>query len=210
MNFETTRASWDKVAVAYTEQSPRFTDDPSDQKALDAFAELVSGRVADIGCGPGQTTAYLTDRGVDVFGVDLSPGMLAVAREHHPDLRFVEGSMIALDIPDGDLGGILSWYSIVNIPPATLPDVFAEFHRVLAPGGHLLLAFRFGDNDVQHYDEGFGHEVSLDFYRHEAGAVAEKLRVAGFELVSRQLRDPDEILKIPQAILVVRSIPLSS
>ena len=74
------------------------------------------------------------------FGVDLSPEMVALARRAHPGLRFDEGSMTALDLPDGALGGIVASYSIIHIPPERLPAVFAEFHRVLAPGGHMLVA----------------------------------------------------------------------
>jgi SAM-dependent methyltransferase len=197
--LEATRTSWNAIATSYASAMPAFTDNAEDQEAVDAFISLVRGPVADIGCGPGQTTGYLHSRGVEVFGIDLSPGMLALARESHPDLRFDEGSMTALELADGELGGILSWYSIVNIPPNLLPAVFAEFHRVLAPGGHVLLAFRVGDNDVKHYDEGYGHKVSLDFHRHSPDQVTKLLDTAGLTLVTSQFRQSAEI---PQAILV--------
>ncbi|WP_250907129.1 class I SAM-dependent methyltransferase [Nonomuraea sp. NEAU-A123] len=45
--------------------------------------------------------------------------------------------MAALNIADGVLGGALSRWSIVHTPPQELPAILAEFHRVLAPGGHL-------------------------------------------------------------------------
>ncbi len=73
---------------------------------LAAFAEVVSGPVADVGCGPGANTAYLKGLGVDVFGVDLSPEIVALSRERYPELRFQVGSMTALDLPDGELGGV--------------------------------------------------------------------------------------------------------
>ena len=81
---------------------------------LATFAELVSrdrlGPVADVGCGPGRITGYLHHLGLDAFGVDLSSGMPGVARQALPGLRFVEGSMIGLDLPDavqiGDLGSV--------------------------------------------------------------------------------------------------------
>jgi SAM-dependent methyltransferase len=66
-----------------------------------------------------------------------------------PDLRFDEGSLTAVDAADGALGGIVAWYSIIHMPPEELPVVFAEFRRVLAPGGHLLLAFQVGDEPLQ-------------------------------------------------------------
>jgi len=81
--------------------------------------------------------------------------MVAVARRAHPDLRFDEGSMTALDLADGVLGGIVAWYSIIHTPPQRLPVTFTEFHRVLGPGGHLLLAFQAGDEKV-HLEHGYG------------------------------------------------------
>jgi len=59
--------------------------------SLALFAELVgdarAGRVADVGCGPGYVTRHLHDLGVDAFGIDLSPEMVALARRDYPDLR---------------------------------------------------------------------------------------------------------------------------
>lgn len=65
-----------------------------------SFAEVVRkadpGPVADLGCGPGKVTAYLADLGVSVLGIDLSPKMIGLARQAHPDLSFKVGSMTAL------------------------------------------------------------------------------------------------------------------
>lgn len=79
-------------------------------------------------------TAHLRDLGLDAFGVDLSPVMIDLARAAHPDLRFELGSMNAMDLADGELTGILSWYSVIHTPPREIPSYFAEFRR-----GHLLM-----------------------------------------------------------------------
>jgi SAM-dependent methyltransferase len=93
--------------------------------------------VADLGCGPGRVTAHLHALGLNAFGVDLSPQMVAVARRTHPGLRFDEGSMLALDISDGALGDIVAMYSIIHIPQEQLPEVFAE---LLSKAGMVLRA----------------------------------------------------------------------
>ena len=116
-----TRASYDAVAEAYAE---RFGDElnarPLDRALLAGFAELVraagAGPVADVGCGTGRVTAHLSSLGLQAFGIDLSPGMIATARRSHPGLRFEVGSMLALDLPDGALGGLLAWYSTIHVP----------------------------------------------------------------------------------------------
>ncbi|MDT4946588.1 MAG: hypothetical protein QOH14_3321, partial [Pseudonocardiales bacterium] len=61
---------------------------------------------------------------------------------------------------------------------------FAEFHRVLAPGGHALLAFQVGDERV-HLERGFGHAVSLDIYRRSPDDVTDLLRAAGLVVFAR-------------------------
>jgi len=203
-----TRAAYDTVAVDYAERfSTELAAKPLDRALLAAFSELVQitgvGPVADLGCGPGRVTAHLHSLGLSAFGVDLSPAMVAVARRAHPGLRFDEGSMTALNLTDGVLGGIIAWYSIIHTPPERLPVVLAEFHRVLSPGGQLLLAFQVGDERV-HLEQAYGHAVSLDAYRLSPDRVAKLLSQAGLVVHTRLLREPDESEKVQQAYLLAR------
>ncbi|MFI8193014.1 class I SAM-dependent methyltransferase [Streptomyces sp. NPDC085946] len=203
-----TRTFYDAIAEDYAD---RFRDVfpamPLDLAVLAGFAGLVGegGEVADLGCGPGWTTAYLASRGLSVFGVDLSEAMLAIARREHPGLRFEQGSMLELALPDGALAGVVSWYSTIHTPLDRLPDLFAEFRRVLAPGGHLLLGFQAGD-EPRHHDRPFGRPVSLTFERRRPEHVAGVLEDAGFRMVSRTVRAPDtekgELVE--QAFLIAR------
>lgn len=206
----TTRTFYDTVAGDYADH---FRDAlavrPWDRAVLAGFAEDVraqgAGPVADLGCGPGLVTAHLDALGVPVFGVDLSPQMVALARREHPGVRYEEGSMLALDLPDGALGGVVAYYSIIHTPSERLPQLFAEFHRVLAPGGHLLVAFQVGDEPL-HLDRPFGHPVSLDFRRRQPDRIAELLAQAGLTVRLRMLREPDETVgeSTPQACLAAR------
>jgi SAM-dependent methyltransferase len=203
-----TRVAYDTVAVDYAALlRTELAAKPLDRAMLAAFAELVradgAGPVADLGCGPGRVTAHLRDLGLTAFGVDLSPAMVAVARETYPDLRFDEGAMTDLDLADGALGGIVAWYSIIHTPPERLPVVFAEFHRVLAPGGHLLLAFQAGDECLR-LEQAYGHEISLDAYRLSPDRIAEMLSRAGLAGHARLIREPEGREKTPQAYLMAR------
>ncbi|MGI5213183.1 methyltransferase domain-containing protein [Plantactinospora sp. CA-290183] len=180
-----TRDSYDAMVVEYADMfGASLADMPLDRALLAAFAELVrangNGPVADVGCGPGRVTTVLRELGLDAFGIDLSPGMIELARRTYPGLRFEVGSMLALELPDAALGGLLGYYSIIHVPWERRPEVFAEFHRVLAPGGQLMLAFQVGD-DLIHRDEVFGKPVDLNLYRQQPGEVSELLREAGFE-----------------------------
>ncbi|WP_055479200.1 class I SAM-dependent DNA methyltransferase [Sphaerimonospora mesophila] len=201
-----TRTFYDAIAADYAEHfAKELQAKPLDRAMLAAFAELVrttgGGPVVEVGCGPGRVTAYLHSLGLDVFGVDLSPAMVETARRDHPDLRFHVGSMMDLDLADGALGGVVAWYSLIHTPPELLPATFAEFRRVLAPGGHLLLAFQVGDGPLR-VAEPFGHPVALDFNRLAPDRIADSLDQAGLAVRARLVREPDATEKVRQAFLL--------
>ncbi|UXY22671.1 class I SAM-dependent methyltransferase [Streptomyces cynarae] len=206
--LETTKASYDIVAADYDRLLRNALDgSPFDRAMLGVFAERVlaggGGPVGDLGCGTGRVTAYLHELGLDAFGVDLSHGMVAVARQVYSGLRFEVGSMTGLDIADGTLAGALAWYSTVHTPPHELPAYFREFHRVLAPGGHFLTAFKVGDERV-HLDHAYGHDLSLDVYRFRPEQVSGLLAEAGFEEVARLVRAAEGWENTPQGYLLAR------
>jgi ubiquinone/menaquinone biosynthesis C-methylase UbiE len=188
-----TRASFDAVAGAYAAKfSDELSGKPLDRALLSAFAELVpAGPVVDVGCGPGYVTAHLASLGLDVSGIDLSPGMVEVARRAYPAVPFSVGSMLALDLAHGSVAGLVAYYSIVNIPRSELPAVFAEFARVLAPGGVLLMVFQVGD-EVRHGTEWLGHPIDLHVYRNQPDVVAGLLAEAGLSVRMTTVRQPDD------------------
>ncbi|MEU3066872.1 class I SAM-dependent methyltransferase [Streptomyces sp. NPDC007027] len=205
------RQSYDTVAADYARcvKDPGALD-PVSRAVLSAFAELVTssglGPTADVGCGPGKVTAYLTGLGVSAFGVDLSPKMIALARAAHPDLRFDVGSMSALAAGDGELGGVLAFYSTHHLPPAELPSVYGEFHRTLAPGGRLLLVTRVGEEGRRRrtYGYGDGDPAPFDSYRLPADRIAGLLEQAGFAITAQTLQAPEEGAKRPVAGFLAR------
>ncbi len=186
------RESYDRLADEYARRIfNELQHKPLDRELLDRFATKVarSGEVCDIGCGPGQVARYLRDAGATVFGLDLSPRMLEQARQLNPDISFREGNMMSLDLPDDALAGITAFYAIVNIPKALLPSVFGEMHRVLQPGGLLLLAFHIGD-EVLHENELWGQPISMDFFLFQPSAIRDYVEAAGFAIEEIIERDP--------------------
>ncbi|MFF0343090.1 methyltransferase domain-containing protein [Kribbella sp. NPDC004875] len=162
--------------------------DPFEKSALDYFVAVVEpGPVGDLGCGTGRITTYLASQGLDVFGVDLTPGMIEVARREYPSLRFEVGSLFDLDIKDGELAGALAWYSLVHTPREDLPAVFAELYRVLRPGGHLLHGFKAG-NGSRHLAQAYGHDLDLEVYMQDPAEIADLLKTAGFTEVATLTR----------------------
>jgi len=205
------RHAYDTVAEDYAARLPDTRAEAAlDLAMVDAFASAVTGdggaRVLDAGCGAGRMSRYLADRGCRVEGVDLSPGMVAMARRDHPDLTFVVGSLSALPYPDGRFDGVMLWYSIIHTPPADQARIVEEAARVVRPGGHLLVGFQSGEGarDVSASYRRLGHEVVLRRHLYTADQVAARLDAAGVGETARLVRRPQGEEKEDQAFVLAR------
>ncbi|TDD67846.1 class I SAM-dependent methyltransferase [Jiangella aurantiaca] len=127
-------ASW---AAAYDEPGNQLLDieGPLVRSLLD---ELPVGVALDAACGTGRHAEYLAELGHAVIGVDSSPDMLAVAQTKVPSGRFVEGDLAALPLPDDHVDVVVCALALSHVPD--LKPVFAEFARVLRPGGSLVVS----------------------------------------------------------------------
>jgi SAM-dependent methyltransferase len=209
------RVSYDAVAGSYAEaMSDELRHKPLDRALLTVFAEQVggagqggagqggagqggAGRVWDVGCGPGQVTAFLTGLGLNAAGLDLSDAMIAQARKRHPGLEFSTGSMTALPAADGSRSGLVSFYSLIHmIDDADLRLALAEFRRVLADDGLLLLAVHTG-HEVRHSTEWFGAEVDVSFRFFDPDWLSAELEQAGFAIESLTRRQPYPQAEVP-------------
>jgi ubiquinone/menaquinone biosynthesis C-methylase UbiE len=203
-----TRDSYDAIAANYQKLvAGELPGKVFDRAMLAAFAELIlAGQpapVADIGCGPGHVTSHLSSLGLDAFGIDVSSGMIDVARAAHPALRFETGTMTALTLPDASLAGIVARYSTIHLTDAELPIAFGEFYRVLAPEGHVLLDFQVGNERIER-TEAYGRPVSITAFRRPVAAMVTALESAGFDVIAQLSRAPDSREKVEQCHLIAR------
>ncbi|TDC61378.1 class I SAM-dependent methyltransferase [Micromonospora sp. KC207] len=186
MNVERVRDAYASVADRYIELFGTSRQVAADDLAfIGRHLAVRPGSVLDVGCGPGHLTGYLRSLGVDATGIDLVPEFIAHARAAHPHGRYRLGSMQSLDVEDGSLAGVLAWFSLIHVPPPELHGAFAEFRRVMAPAGTLVVGLFDGDDVVA-----FDHKV-VTAYRWPVDEFSERLAGAGFREVERQHRPSD-------------------
>lgn len=152
------------------------------------------GAVLDLGCGPGYITDYLRSLGVNATGIDMVPEFVAHAQAAYPSGSCQLGSFENLSAADHSIAGILAWGSLIHLPSQELDRVLAEFRRVMAPAGTLVLAIFVGDEVAA-----FEHKV-VTAYRWPADELSQPLAQAGFTEVER-LQRPTEGTCRPHAAI---------
>ena len=186
-----------EVSATYTEMFGSVAHvHPDDLLFLERNFGRCAGTILDAGCGPGHLTNYLTDLGLTAVGIDLVPEFIESARVKWPAAEFTVSSMYPLDLPDGSLGGILAWYSLIHHEPDTLPQVLREFRRALSDNGILVAGFFDGDGV-----EPFDHKVTTA-HRWPVDEMSEALTAAGFVELDR-LRRPATDHARPHAALAL-------
>jgi ubiquinone/menaquinone biosynthesis C-methylase UbiE len=110
------------------------------------LAGVPNARVLEIGCGTGNLTSVLLERGATVTAIDCNPDMLALAREKlapwaaRLEIREMVAAEIADRFPAGSFDAAVSTLAFSEMSPDERRYVLAAVHHVVRPGGRLVIA----------------------------------------------------------------------
>jgi len=136
--FKDTIRWYDDNADAYAENAKKV----SFEQSIEAFLSRLPAhpRVLEAGCGTGRDARVFRAKGAEVTGVDISEGLIAVARKENPDISFVSSSFLSLPFGDASFDGVWSHASLVHLETVEeVRQALAEFYRVTKPGGFLYV-----------------------------------------------------------------------
>lgn len=187
--FRDTIQWYDNNAEQYAENSKRV----SFEKVVENFLEKLpaSPSILDAGCGTGRDTKLFHEKGAKVVGVDISEGLLEVARRENPDITFIAANFTELPLEDQSFDGVWSHASLVHLE--TLEEVrsaLSEFHRVLKPEGFLYVYVKKQEGEEKTAivsDSLSGHDRFFRYYEPEE--LTTLLEDAGFTVGDLELEE---------------------
>jgi ubiquinone/menaquinone biosynthesis C-methylase UbiE len=183
--------AYDTVAKEYAEAfAGEHEKKPKDQEILRRFSQEIgdSRPVWDFGCGPGQTTKYLKDLGIEISGLDLSEKILEQAKKVHPEINFQKGNILELEFENDSIAGVVAFYAIVHFTEEQVEMFFGEVFRVLQPGGLFLFTYHIGEDTIC-IEEFLGKKIDIDFMFFTTDFISRCLKKVGFgkiEIIERE------------------------
>lgn len=129
--------TYDSIAGRYAD---RYDSDSSDNNLLDIFIKQIenpTARVLDLGSGTGRTSAYINGKRPEysLLGIDLSDGMLEIARKNFPSLEFQKNDIKTFDMPGESFDAVIAQSSLFHLDKEELARLARKIHSALKPGG---------------------------------------------------------------------------
>lgn len=173
-----TRRTYDEITAEYARRNSSV-----DQRLRDDVRSLTvslppGSVVADVGCGPGQEVTLLREHGFRVVGLDFSLGQLRTGGL--PGVA--QADMRHLPLRTGSLDAVWCQAALLHIPRHDVPDVLAEFARVVRADGALFLSVAEGDDERWEAADRYGSAHRRWFTYHRLPELTALLDVAGFEV----------------------------
>ena len=150
---------------------------------------LPSGRILDVGCGHAQNASIFATYGYRYIGIDISPAMLALARQYEPHAMFARMNMHQLGFSDACFDGFWAAASLLHIPKSQVTRPLKEIKRVVRQRGIGFICLREGDTEEMVIKNLRGDNRFYAFYRQEE--FCRILAENGFEVIGagRDLRE---------------------
>jgi cyclopropane fatty-acyl-phospholipid synthase-like methyltransferase len=175
---------YDEISLKYLEAFPN----PSEY--IDSFLKLIpkNGRILDFGCGVGVDCNYIHSKGYNVEGIDISKGMLKIAKRNHQkilfhlkDIRDIEGEKL--------YDGIVASCSLIHISKKEVPLILRKFNSLLKERGAIYLALQEGFSQELFVDEPFKPDDKLFLNIFSLSEIKRLLNSENFSVIEHHLRE---------------------
>lgn len=179
--------TYDLVAESYKQRYLSTNDKNHMQPLLDEFLNYVNEgkNILDVGSGAGFDAKYLSDHGCKVISIDLSEGLLKVAKEIAPEVEFLKMDMRSMNFENDSFDGVWASASLLHIPKDEVRKVLSEIYRVIKPQSIFFVAVKQGEGETFVINEGEGNLSGARrfFAYYQKNEMIQLLENTGFKLI---------------------------
>ncbi|MCO6484752.1 MAG: class I SAM-dependent methyltransferase [Saprospiraceae bacterium] len=161
-----TQHTWNNIASLYQD---KFMNLDLYNDTYDHICHSLAKRNAkllDIGCGPGNITQYLLAQrpDFDIFGIDLAPNMIELARKNNPTARFAIMDGRHIHRLETKYDGIIAGFCLPYLSPTESQELIKAAYDLLNEDGLIYLSFVEGDPDQSSFKTGSGGRVFFQYH----------------------------------------------
>lgn len=120
-----------------------------------------------IGCGPGNITKYLLSKrpDLDIFGIDIAPNMVALAKKNNPTARFEVMDCRQINHLDTKFDAIIGGFCLPYLSQTEGKELISNSYDLLTNKGLIYLSFVEGEPDQSGFKVGSGGRVYFNYYK---------------------------------------------
>jgi len=164
--YKETFETWNKVASQYQDKFELVELYDSSYAVICNSIKTEEAKILEIGCGPGNITKYLLSKRPDfrIYGIDIAPNMIALAKENNPSAVFDVMDSREIDRIQEKFDGVVCGFCMPYMSPADCEKLFEDAYDLLAENGLLYLSFVEGNPQNSGFQSSNGDRVY--FYYH--------------------------------------------
>lgn len=173
--YKETFDTWNKIASLYQD---KFMELDLYNDTYDFICNSIdkpNAKLLEIGCGPGNITKYLIAKrpDFDIFGIDIAPNMVELARQNNPTAHFAVMDSRQINNLDSTYDGIVCGFCLPYLSQTETNELISNSYDLLNDNGLLYLSFVEGDPDKSDFKSGSGGRVY--FYYHKLDDITSQL-----------------------------------
>ena len=173
--YKETFETWNKIASLYQD---KFMELDLYNDSYDFICNSIdkpNAKLLEIGCGPGNITKYLISKrpDFDIFGIDIAPNMVELARQNNPAAHFAVMDSRQINNLDSTYDGIVCGFCLPYLSQTETNELISNSYNLLSDNGLLYLSFVEGDPDKSDFKAGSGGRVY--FYYHKLDDITLQL-----------------------------------
>ncbi|MFH0752072.1 MAG: class I SAM-dependent methyltransferase [archaeon] len=200
-----------KITIeSYNQTASEYANKTADLRpeGLEKFLDYLKpcSYVLDLGCGAGRDARRFLDKGHRVVGIDLSSGLLGIARRDVPEAEFKLMDITNLEFAPDTFDGICALASMVHVPKSCMFSALRGCYRILSDKGIMYVSVKRGDGESMTPDARYGGVQKFwSFFQQDE--IEGLLHATGFEVVdSMSIKKHDSYATNPWIDIVCRKI----